>query len=148
MMVNNADIQLCNVSHKSRWNNSHVCANDVLGCSCSDYYLNCADVCELLFIKVVILPGQVAGLQTASYSIILSSRYTVTICMQAWPHALQGYDRIVSRCLQLTQIILLKMRPYSYDVASGSLQEKPMTRMNGGLLIDMHCHVTTTDWHS
>ena len=68
--------------------------------------------------------------------------------MQAWPHALQGYDRIVSRCLQLTQIIPLKMRPYSYDVASGSLQEKPMTRMNGGLLIDMHCHVTTTDWHS
>ena len=66
MMVNNGDIQLCNVSHKSRWNNSHVCANDVLGCSCSDYYLNCADVCELLFIKVVILPGQVAGLQKAT----------------------------------------------------------------------------------
>ena len=31
------------------------CEDDVLGCSCSDYYLNCADVCELLFIKAVIL---------------------------------------------------------------------------------------------
>ena len=65
--------------------------------------------------------------------------------MQAWPHALQGYDRIVSTCMHLLNS---KMRPYSYDLASnpGSLQEKlAMTRMNGGLLLDMHCHVETTD---
>ena len=133
---------LCDVSHKSRsWNNSHVYANDILGCSCSDYYANCADVCELLFIKVVIL-ARLLDCRQLRYNTVIKIHCDHIICMQAWPHALQ---KIVSRCLQLT---LLKMRPYSYDLASGSLQDKPMTRMNGGLLIDMHCHVTTTDWHS
>ena len=44
-MVNNAEIVQC-----------EFCEEDVLEeCTCSDYYLNCADVCELLFLKRVIL---------------------------------------------------------------------------------------------
>ena len=44
------------MSHKSRLvSQVKFCEDDLLGCSCSDYYFNCADVCELLFIKTVIL---------------------------------------------------------------------------------------------
>ena len=44
------------MSHKSRLvlNGIVVYEDEVLGCSCSDYYLNCADVCELLFIITVL----------------------------------------------------------------------------------------------
>ena len=53
MVIN---VEIVHVSHKTRLvlNGIVVYENDVLECSCSDY-LNCADVCELLFLKTVIL---------------------------------------------------------------------------------------------
>ena len=94
-------LRLCNVSHKSRLVlNVKFCEDDVLGCSCSDYYFNCADVCELLFIKTVILARLLDCRQLITVIKIMTR---TTICMQAWPHALQSYDRIVSTCMQLTQ---------------------------------------------
>ena len=60
LMINNAEIVQCKSQVKIgvKWNSSFV-KMIFWVCSCSDYYLNCANVCELLFIKTVILarPG-------------------------------------------------------------------------------------------
>ena len=41
-MVNNAEIVQCESQVKI---GIKFCEDDVLGCSCSNYYFNCADVC-------------------------------------------------------------------------------------------------------
>ena len=92
-------LKLCNVSYKSRLNGIVVCEDYVLECSCSDYYLNCADVCELLFLKIVILAR------------LLDCRQQLTVIkIHVQPHDMHAslascttkLRQIVSTCMQLT----------------------------------------------